>query len=87
MTKRDDASSSFARWLGRQVGHIRCAIRQHVGEPAQTIYRHQTVQQHAAPHDPDLILRRTITDEVLCRSKPPSATNSCHDGQKTRSAG
>ncbi len=68
MSKPPVPSSSFMHWLGRQVGHIRRALQKDVTQ--QVVYRKQTVEEHPAPHDPALTLRRTTTDEVLRPAKP-----------------
>ncbi len=53
-------------WLGRQVGHVRNAIRTQVD--GQVLLRHRQVKQKPHPTRP-LLLRRTIIDEVV-RRKP-----------------
>lgn len=52
-------------WLGRQVGHVRKAIRTNVTE--QVIYRKDAVSEQPLPGQPDITLRRTTIDEVVVR--------------------
>lgn len=72
MSAASGPSPSFAHWLGRQVGHIRRAIRKEAGR--QVIYRRQTVEEHPVPTDPNLILRRTTTDEVVVEGERDEET-------------
>ena len=52
-------------WLGRQVGHVRKAVKQDVtGEP-QTVFRSSTVEERPLPEMPHVKLRRTTIDEVM----------------------
>ena len=44
-------------WLGRQVGHIKNAVRTDVTK--QTIHREQRVEEARLPDRPDVTLRRT----------------------------
>lgn len=57
--------TSFMHWLGRQVGHVRKAIRTNVTE--QVIYRKDAVSEQPLPGQPDITLRRTTIDEVVVR--------------------
>jgi hypothetical protein len=74
--------NSFWSWLGRQVGHVRKAIRTDVGggEPAdaaegQVVYRKGRVEEKPLPTDPTLKLRRTTIDEVIAeKPAPPKST-------------
>ena len=56
---------TFMRWFGRQVGHVKKAIRAQVGR--QVVYRQNKVEEHPHPDDPNITLRRTTTDEVIVR--------------------
>ena len=66
-------------WLGRQVGHVKKAVRTDVeaeaekqsqGHPeVQVVYRNDTVQEAPHPANPDLKLRRTVIDEVIVEKK------------------
>lgn len=57
------SSSSFMHWFGRQVGHVKKAIRTQVGQ--QVVYRQDKVEERPHPADPRITLRRTTTDEVI----------------------
>ena len=67
---------SFLGWLGRQVGFVNKAIktdvtkspRQAQQEPPKVVYRADTVEEVPHPADPNLVLRRTTTDEVIRES-------------------
>jgi hypothetical protein len=59
----------FFGWLGRQVGHVRKAVRTDVSNKPKTVYREQTVEEQPLPQDPNVILRRTTTDEVIVNKK------------------
>ena len=61
-------SNSFFGWLGRQIGHVKGAIRKDV-TPREVVYRKTTVQEAPLPDRPDEKLRRTVTDEVV-RQEP-----------------
>jgi len=54
----------FLGWLGRQVGYVTKAMKANVGGP-KTVYRDETVEEQPLPDDPNIILRRTTTDEVI----------------------
>lgn len=67
-----------AGWLGRQIGHVRSAIRQDVAgsnademlatdAPADdtVLWQQKTISQQPHPDQPDLTLRRTVIDEVI----------------------
>jgi hypothetical protein len=62
--------NSFMNWLGRQVGHVKGAIRKDVPRPPKILYRNTTVQEAALPDRPQEILRRTTIDEVVIPPKP-----------------
>ena len=61
-------------WLGRQVGHVRKAIKADVGGPL-TIYRDKKVEEKPLPQDPNVKLRRTVIDEVVVDRKTKSPKN------------
>lgn len=56
---------TFMHWFGRQVGHVKKAIRTQVGR--QVVYRQDKVEEHPHPADSSITLRRTTTDEVIVR--------------------
>jgi len=58
-------------WLGRQVGHIRNALKADVTNTSKTIYRDTKVEEKPLPQDPNVKLRRTVIDEVVLNSKNP----------------
>ena len=47
-------------WLGRQVGHVRAAVRH---DPA-VVAKRERVEEKADPAHPGLTFRRTVVDEV-----------------------
>ena len=57
--------SSFMKWLGRQIGHVKTAVKTDVPAEPKVVYRKETVQQAALPDRPQEILRRTTIDEVV----------------------
>jgi hypothetical protein len=60
------SKSSFFGWLGRQVGHVKTAVKTDVGNPApKVIYRNDTVEEKTVPNQPGVKLRRTTIDEVI----------------------
>jgi hypothetical protein len=62
------------RWLGRQVGYVRAAIRTDVAAPTAqeqaTVFRQQHVQEQSLGGQPPVTLRRTTVDEVIV--EPPA---------------
>ena len=66
--------SSFMKWLGRQIGHVKGAATTPVPAEPKVVYRKETVQQAALPDRPQEILRRTTIDEVVI--PPPTASPS-----------
>jgi len=63
--------NSFMNWLGRQVGHVKGAVKTPVPTPPKVVYRKETVQEAALPQRPQEILRRTTIDEVVIPPPPP----------------
>jgi hypothetical protein len=57
----------FFGWLGRQVGHVRKALKSDSG--AKCVYRNESVQEEAHPLDPNVKLRRTTVDEAIVEKK------------------
>lgn len=63
----------FLGWLGRQVGHVKTAVKTDVAKkPADkkvdekaVIYRNDAVEEAPHPQDSKLTLRRTTIDEVI----------------------
>ena len=58
-------------WLGRQIGHVRNAIKADVTPSEKTIYRQSKVEEKPLPQDPNVKLRRTTIDEVVVDPKTP----------------
>jgi hypothetical protein len=56
--------NSFFGWLGRQVGHVKKAVKTDVTAP-KVIYRNDKVEEQAMPDQPGVKLRRTTIDEVI----------------------
>ena len=54
--------NSFMNWLGRQLGHVKRAVKQDV---PQVVYKNTTVHEATLPDRPDERIRRTIVDEVI----------------------
>jgi hypothetical protein len=54
-------------WLGRQVGHVRKAVRTDVQPKKKVVRRQKVVREAALPGRPDVTLRRTVIDEVIVR--------------------
>lgn len=54
-------------WLGRQVGHVKKAIRADPG--TKIVYRKNEVEEAPHPNDPKIKLRRTTIDEVIVEKK------------------
>ena len=76
----------FLGWLGRQVGHVAKAVKTEVAAPAvaaappaepMVVYRTDTVEQVPHPTDPNVVLRRTVVDEVVVtrpKTKPDGSS-------------
>ena len=58
----------FLGWLGRQFGHVRKAIRTDVTK--RTIHRQKRVEEARLPEQPNVMLRRTVIDEVIVDKTP-----------------
>jgi hypothetical protein len=53
----------FFGWLGRQIGHVRRAVRSDVG--SKSIYHKRKTDEATHPDHPDVKFRRTTIDEVI----------------------
>jgi hypothetical protein len=62
--KENLPGGGFLGWLGRQVAHVRAALKADVSS-SQTIYRDCSVEERTLPRDPNVTLRRTVIDEVV----------------------
>ena len=60
-------SDSFFGWLGRQIGHVRKAVKTDVGE--KKLYENKSVEVAPHPQQPNITLRRTVIDEVIENKK------------------
>ena len=69
--QRKPAGECLFGWLGRQVGHVKKAVKTDVTKkPASTpapkvVYRDDKVEEAPHPTDPGVKLRRTVIDEVI----------------------
>ena len=71
MAKRKSLTEDLFGWLGRQVGHVKKAVKADVkSKPAaapkqKVVYRDNKVEEAPHPTDPGVKLRRTVIDEVI----------------------
>jgi hypothetical protein len=63
---------SLLGWLGRQLGHVKKAVKTDVTKPPpkpeakpKVIYRDNKVEEAEIPTQPGVKLRRTVIDEVI----------------------
>ncbi len=56
-------------WLGRQVAYVRQAMKSDVSA-SKTIYRDCKIEEKPLPQDPNVVLRRTVIDEVVVEKNP-----------------
>lgn len=61
---------SIFRWLGRQVGHVKQAVK----PSEKVVYEHESVEEQDHPEDSTLKLRRTTKDQVVKKTDPGMAT-------------
>ena len=69
------ANDSLLGWLGRQIGHVKRAVKSDVPKPAspvpklkpkpKVVFRDNKVEEAAHPTQPGVKLRRTVIDEVI----------------------
>lgn len=76
--KKPQAASVFG-WLGRQIGHVKRAVKSDVTKPSsapkppppkpqakpKVVYRDNKVEEAEHPSQPGVKLRRTVIDEVI----------------------
>ena len=75
MTQRP-AKNTFFSWLGRQVGHVKTAVKTDVTKPApKVVYRNNKVEEKNVPNQPGVKLRRTTIDEVIVDPNPLKSEN------------
>ena len=58
--------NSFLGWLGRQIGHVKRAVKQDV---PTVVYKKTAVHEATLPDRPDEKIRRTVVDEVIREKK------------------
>ena len=72
--KKKPATDSLFGWLGRQVGHVKKAVKADVTKKKsaaapnpkpKVIYRDDKVEEADHPTQPGVKLRRTVIDEVI----------------------
>jgi len=70
-TPHNSPGNGFLGWLGRQVGHVKKAVKTDVTPPApsKTIYRDCKIEERQLPQDPNVKLRRTVIDEVIVNER------------------
>ena len=69
---KSSSKSSFFGWLGRQVGHVKKAVKTPAPAPKpapKVIYRNNKVEEQPMPNQPGVTLRRTTIDEVVVDPK------------------
>ncbi len=59
----------FLGWLGRQIGHVRNAVKADVQKTQEVVHREARVEEAEHPDQPGLVLRRTVIDEVIVEKK------------------
>ena len=63
---KSPANDSFFSWLGRQIGHVKKAVKTDVSKPKpKVVYRKNKVEEKPMPNQPGVKLRRTTIDEVI----------------------
>ena len=73
--KKQPPPTSVFGWLGRQIGHVKRAVKADVTKPAppppkpqpkpKVVYRDNKVEEAEHPTQPGVKLRRTVIDEVI----------------------
>ncbi len=59
--------TGFLGWLGRQVGHVKKAMKTDVTQ--KVVHVEKKVEEAPLPQDPNVTLRRTVIDEVIVKKK------------------
>jgi len=62
MAKMAKKPNSFFGWLGRQIGHVKGAVKTEV---PQVVYKKTTVHEATLPDRPNEKIRRTVVDEIV----------------------
>ena len=75
--KKTPTNDSLLGWLGRQIGHVKRAVKSDVTKPAtpskeskpatkpKVVFRDNKVEEAAHPTQAGVKLRRTVIDEVI----------------------
>ena len=68
--QRKPAGEGLFGWLGRQIGHVKKAVKSDVtkkpaAQQPKVVYRDDKVEEAPHPTDPGVKLRRTVIDEVI----------------------
>ncbi|HZL35194.1 MAG TPA: hypothetical protein VFC78_07785 [Tepidisphaeraceae bacterium] len=64
------SANNFFGWLGRQVGHVKKAVKPlDAGPKPQVIYRSDKIEEQEMPDQPGMKLRRTVIDEVIVEDR------------------
>jgi hypothetical protein len=71
--------NSFLGWLGRQIGHVKGAVKTEV---PQVVYKKTTVHEAALQERPNETMRRTVVDEII--RGPSASSNASEDRSKPR---
>jgi hypothetical protein len=66
---KDKPGDGFLGWLGRQIGHVRNAVKADVQKKQEIVHREDHVEEAKLPDQPGLVLRRTVIDEVIVEKK------------------
>ena len=66
---KEKPGDGFLGWLGRQIGHVRNAVRTDVQMTQEVVHREERVEEAELPDQPGLVLRRTVIDEVIVEKK------------------
>lgn len=70
MPARKKKNPTLLGWLGRQIGHVRRAVKTDVTKPQpKVVARKGKVEEAAHPTEPGVKLRRTTIDEVIVDPK------------------
>jgi hypothetical protein len=65
MANQPRPGKGFLGWLGRQIGHVKKAVKTDVAREPKVVYRDGTVEEAPHPSEPGVKLRRTTIDEVI----------------------
>ena len=65
MAQRKSKVEDIFGWFGRQIGHVKRAVKTQVKPPPTVIYREDKVEEAEHPSQPGVKLRRTIIDEAI----------------------